>query len=181
MLYEKYTKGNEVLEIHYDECNESPREWDNLGTMACFHSRYSLGDDHKYDMEYITRLENNPKYISLPLYIYDHGGVTMNTTGYSCPWDSGKVGIIFVSKEQVRKEYGWKRITKAREKTIEGYLAGEVSTYDEYLIGNVYGFISYKDGEEVDSCWGFYGDEHEKSGLLENAGVNSMEGWEKMI
>jgi len=25
--------------------------------------------------------------VILPLYLYDHGGVTMNTVGYSCSWD----------------------------------------------------------------------------------------------
>lgn len=36
------------LHIRTDECTGSPRnEWDNLCVMACFHSRYNLGDDIK--------------------------------------------------------------------------------------------------------------------------------------
>ena len=30
--------------ITQDEYAESPRDWDNLGTMVCFHRRYNLGD-----------------------------------------------------------------------------------------------------------------------------------------
>lgn len=32
------------LHIRADECPESPREWDNLAKMACWHRHYNLGD-----------------------------------------------------------------------------------------------------------------------------------------
>ena len=35
--------------------------------------------------------ELNSVAIVQPLYLYDHGGITMNTTGFSCSWDSGQV------------------------------------------------------------------------------------------
>jgi len=37
-------------------------------------------------------------------------------------------------------------------------LESEVNTYDNYITGNCYGFQLYKDGEQIDSCWGFLGD-----------------------
>jgi hypothetical protein len=163
--------------------------WDNFGTMICFHDRYRLGDEHDYKfpadfvydwaahyfnndkvhrdfMEmastefidtYLTKLE---KYlIILPLYLYDHSGLTMNTTGFSCPWDSGQVGWIFVKKEDVRKEYSKTKLTpKIRKKAIE-LLMGEVNIYDQFLCGEVYGYtITDLTGEETDSCGGFFGD-----------------------
>jgi hypothetical protein len=37
-------------------------------------------------------------------------------------------------------------------------LAGEVKTFDQYLRGDVYGYVvTDPDGNEVDSCWGLYG------------------------
>lgn len=43
----------------------------------------------------------------------------------------------------------------------EKYLKSEVETYDQYLTGDVYGYvIEDKEGEELDSCWGFYGEEY---------------------
>ena len=33
------------LHVRRDDCSESPREWSNLCTMACWHRNYSLGDD----------------------------------------------------------------------------------------------------------------------------------------
>lgn len=106
----------------------------------------------------------------LPLYLYDHSGITMNTSGFNCPWDSGQVGFIYTTREEARKWFGWKRITKAREAKIEKYLKSDVATYDQYLTGEIYGYIvNDEDGEEIDSCWGFFGYDHEKSGLLEQA------------
>jgi hypothetical protein len=32
------------IKIVFDEDIWSPRDWDNLGTMVCWHRRYKLGD-----------------------------------------------------------------------------------------------------------------------------------------
>ena len=38
-----------VLRVYPDEnVFESPREWDNFGTMICFHKKYNLGDKHDF-------------------------------------------------------------------------------------------------------------------------------------
>ncbi len=76
--------------------------------------------------------------VILPLYLYDHSGITMNTTGFSCPWDSGQVGWVFVSKKKVREEYGVKRITESLVEKVTEILKGEVKTYDMYLTGELY-------------------------------------------
>ena len=44
----KYYAKDLVLSIIQDVDAEDPRNWDNLGTMICFHRRYSLGDKHDY-------------------------------------------------------------------------------------------------------------------------------------
>ena len=47
-----YSKLNDMkkyeLKIVQDTDPESPRTWDNLGTMVCFHKRYELGDKTDY-------------------------------------------------------------------------------------------------------------------------------------
>ena len=168
---------------------ESPRDWGVFGTMKCFHSRYNLGDskagenpieeiisilndngiefyedDIPWEMshnESVDFLLEKLEKIALvkDLYLYDHSGITMNTTGFSCSWDSGKVGFIYVTKDKVRQEFGVKRITKkVREKAYK-ILDGEVEVYDQYLTGDVWGFVvEDPDGYvKEDSCWGFYG------------------------
>ena len=43
---EKVDYKGYIIEIEQDENPESPREWDNLTTMICFHKKYNLGDKH---------------------------------------------------------------------------------------------------------------------------------------
>ena len=159
-----------ILKMIPDTNPESPREWDNLGTMYCEHSRYRLGDKKAED----PRDENGnlpDNIIYLPLYLYDHSGITMSTSPFSCPWDSGCVGIIYVTKEKVREEYGWKVLTKSRVEKILSSLKNEVEVYDQYLTGDVWGFkvVEYDEEDnyekEVDSCWGFYGDNPAENGI----------------
>lgn len=169
-------KGNYKVRIFRDENPENPRTgWENMGTMVCFHRNYILGDNHDYksgdyngwdELEKQIRKDNDVCVI-LPLYLYDHSGITMNTTGFSCRWDSGQVGFIYITKEKVRQEYGMKRISKEWKEKIESYLVGEVETYDEYLRGDVYGYevvkvetcnMGCEHEEDISSCWGYYGD-----------------------
>lgn len=170
-------KGH-LIEIIADDNPESPREWDNMGTMECFHKRYRLGDKGEHRSEEFGGWEAFEEHlekehgaaITLPLYLYDHSGITMNTTGFSCPWDSGQVGFIWVSREKLLKEYSAKRLTKALLKKAREVLDGEVQTYDQYLRGDIYGYRVFgpepeacdkcgaiEDREELESCWGFYG------------------------
>lgn len=131
-------------------------------------------------------------YVILPLYVYEHSGVTMNTSGFSCPWDSGQVGIIYVSFEEAEKQYGYPEMKLGRRdpekiKRIAESLTSEVEAYDQYLTGDVYGFtvekVTYefeKPAEDVDaddndlpweetnSCWGFFGDDAEESGMVDH-------------
>ena len=166
------TKGTKTLKIMQDDCDMNPRtEWDNLGTMICFHKRYSLGDKHNFTLEDAMLFEQNRKdCIIMPMYMYDHSGITIATKPFSCPWDSGKIGFIYITKKKAREEYGWKVITKARELQIRGYLENEVNTYDQFLRGEVYRYEVYEGEEMIDSCGGFFGSDHKESGLYENAG-----------
>ena len=171
----------QTVKIIRDNDAQNPRtEYDNLGTMAAAHRRYDLGDKDGHaelarllgcdpdDIRTICeRLEKRRDIIALPLYLYDHSGITISTTPFSCPWDSGQVGFIFITAEKARAEYGWKVITKARRAKIEAYLKGEVETYDQYLTGDVYGFtVENEEGDEVDACWGFYGQDPDANGII---------------
>lgn len=194
-IVERFEHNGHRISIYTDQVPESPREWDNLGTMACWHSRYNLGDEQPAESyrEWIRYLAANTvgaddpdaipdehverildkHFVMLSLYLYDHSGITMNTSGFSCPWDSGQVGVIYVSRNKIIEEYGDDTV-ESREKA-EKCLRQEVETYDDYLTGSVYGYEVEKhvdadcdEGDEcddddcahwehVDSCWGFYG------------------------
>ncbi|ASM75637.1 hypothetical protein SULPSESMR1_03594 (plasmid) [Pseudosulfitobacter pseudonitzschiae] len=175
LVYEEAYQGH-IIKIYHDPDAESPREWSNLGTLICWHRRYRLGDSHQFDSpEAFLRIlagisdqcdltmnqlgdRAGRKAILLPVFLYDHSGLAMNTIGFHCPWDSGQVGFIYVTLEEVRKVFGVKRVTKALREKAEDILRGEIVTYDAYLGGRVYGYVIERDGEEVDACWGFVGD-----------------------
>lgn len=161
---------NYLIKIEQDDDPENPRSWDNLGTMVCFHKRYNLGDKHDYchgDYESWQELEeaiveNENVHTILPLYLYDHSGITMNTTGFSCPWDSGRVGFIYISKAKVKSQ-------GIDESKVKEYLEEEVETYDQYITGDVYGYRIFEikvcdqgceSQELIDSCWGYYGEDN---------------------
>jgi len=149
------------IEIESDVCEVNVREDnENLGTMVCFHNRYDLGDKETgISIEELEAIMANTKdYISLPLYLYDHSGITMNTKGFSCPWDSGMVGGIFISKEKIREQYSCKRVSKDLAEKVIGYLEGEVELYDQMIRGEVYCYnIKDKDDNDIgESCGGFF-------------------------
>jgi predicted DNA-binding transcriptional regulator len=193
---ETIRKGNKRAEIYNDTNPESPREWDNVGTMVAFHKRYDLGDDVdiKSDMfnswaeleEYLVK--EKKAVIVLPLYLYDHSGLRMKVGSFQgllpqghAEFDSGQVGFIYATAKDIKDNLGIKKITKKALKKAEKVLKGEVDTYDQYLMGDVYGYkiveevpvsvtTKYPDGskkttktiedKDVDSCWGFYGREY---------------------
>jgi hypothetical protein len=159
---EEYEHAELTIKIHHDDNAECPREWcDHLGTMACWHRRYNLGDKEHMEKEEIQEENKKGALILLPLFLYNHSGISMSTSrGYpfDCPWDSGQVGVIYVTKEKVRAEYSCQRITQETLKKVLEVLRAEVEDYDHYLTGQVFGYvIEDKKGEHLDSCWGFYG------------------------
>ena len=150
------------IKVYHDDHAESPREWDNLGTMTCFHGRYSLGDQNFFKTSQdLMKWTKRKDVISIPLYLYDHSGITMNTTGFPCPWDSGQVGWIHVERKRVREEFKKKRVSKKLLKKVVEILRAEVGIYDSYIRGNVFGYeIEDKEGEHIDSCWGYFCYDH---------------------
>lgn len=344
------SNGMKTAVILQDSDPLNPRtDYDNLGTMVCWHNRYNLGDKHDFrdpfdfalamvkehvpfkdfiqaiqrnevsnlylgdmgDYYHVMSKVHNPLNNSstwghtsitmnkdlellegrdeestmedlcdfasarelvdlcnkinhvaiLPLYLFDHSGLTISTSDFNDPWDSGQVGYIYLDKETAMKEIampaetlriakmipeeqaesihynrpawmGFDEVLKnngflpvmhgdliknlhdpalggSEEKPLidktqllvgavfkkdhklylfEGYredgsftmkplatfnpdlkplteetwrgrageiLKGEVSTYDNYLRGEVYGYQLYEGLEEVESCWGF--------------------------
>lgn len=214
------------VRIIRDDYPEDPRDWGNVGTMICWHSKYNLGDPHKYsgivdvalgadpDLDY--RLDSNDScyttfyhcalcdlgygkddaheyaidkvsrnastmikkvldqhYLMLPLYLYDHSGITMRTTPFNCRWDSGQVGWIVCDKEIINWEFNGEM-----EKTKQA-LIDEVATYDMYLGGEVYGYIVEElvEGEWIiiDSCCGFFGSDPKTNGMVEYFGEDLLD------
>ena len=99
-----------------------------------------------------------------PLYLYDHGGISIATTPFSCPWDSRQIGFVIVQEADLEKE--GIILEQATPSVVDEIIEGEIQIYDQYLRGDIYGFALYVDGEYMDGCGGFFGD-HKESGLIE--------------
>ena len=83
--------------------------------------------------ELFSLVEQMEGMMILPLYLYDHSGITMNTTGFSCPWDSGQVGWIYADRRRIEAEYG--KVTPETVEKARQVLEGEVKSYDYFLTG----------------------------------------------
>ena len=49
-------KGNYITRTYQETDPESPRGWDNLTTMLCFHNRYNLGDKTEYKSDMFGKI-----------------------------------------------------------------------------------------------------------------------------
>ena len=251
-----------LLQVMVDDEPENPRgEEDNLGHMVCWHRRYNLGDEHRYEnpndflkdlvrrtvsgdaiLDYVrsgksdtvrlsesypvpgeggtfdgqmagksaedcmvsgVRVEGYDRHakewyeeelfaggleeqkqevvdclldrmadqdlltlarkenIILPLYLYDHSGLSISVSGFvghavHAEWDSGQVGWVYATTGDIRSVYG--SVSPENREMAEWCLQSEVKRYDYYLSGQCYGVRLYENGEETESIRGFFGD-----------------------
>jgi len=193
----KYTKNDEVVEIVQDEDPIDPREVDNITKMVCFHKRYNLPNETEIksgdfeDWEDLNKflIEKCDAAFISPIYMLDHSGITISTKNFNDMWDSGQIGFIYITYKSILEN-------KLKDEQAKELLETDVKIYDDYLTGNVYGFKKFKkvkirtlrqkegilgeiisdvtkdELEEIDSCWGFFGDNFKENGLFEHAEIN---------
>lgn len=173
------------LKVFYDRDQPNPRrEFDGYGTMACFHGRYDLGDEdipfRHADFESWDEMEayiegELEAVVCLPLYLLDHSGLSIRTSPYGCPFDSGQVGFIYATPAQA-EAYGVESVEALRK----GLMAA-VEEYDSYLKGDCYGFTvrtreeGASEWEDEDSCWGFIGLEYAVEAIADHSGFTVEE------
>lgn len=121
---------------------------------------------------------NDDDLVIMPLFLFDHSGLSISTSDAhfrmadSAGWDWGQVGVIFTTRQVMESagllsdednEMTWQ--PRARE-----ILKGEVETYDLYLTGQCFGFVvENKNGEVLESVWGFLGDSDVESEMKDAA------------
>ena len=153
------------MRIVYDECPENPREWDNMGKLYLpRHKWYTLGDEYASDPFDEDGNRRKDVAFALPVYIYDHSGITVRHTPFGCPWDSWQVGWHYIERPEAGE------MTNQQMKDL---LEAELDTYDAYLRGAVFGYTT-----EDDSCWGFYSLQDILDNLPEEQHAKAREAWE---
>lgn len=142
--------------------------------------RREPGKDTRFHRDDFTSMRALARYIGiaergiciLPLYLYDHSGISIsagtvnpfdNPTvrrdefGRGMGWDTSMVGFVYTTRETMVEQCGE---TNANDPAfVQKAVLAEVSEYDSYLRGEVYGFVVDPDGPDEDSCWGFVGDD----------------------
>jgi len=174
-VIEQVLYKDHLIRIEADLEPMDPREWDNFGTMVCFHGRYALGDKHEL---LITQSPNFSSWsevrdhieaelgamVILPLFLYDHSGISIKVGSWTgvaphAQFDSGQVGFIYCTDGDMVRE-GIKTLDQA-----EALLRNEVLIYDKYLRGDMYTYFIEKEvicthcnhasAEFSDSCSGW--------------------------
>jgi len=174
IAHEEEYKGFQI-KIHYDEDSENPRDWDHLGTMVCWHRRHSLGDEHHYDSpaDFKRRLamqldptvegridywEDGRGWDQLWRHHRDDGCVEADRKVAKVIQDTLDKHCVMLKDGINHHLHAIKHITKKDIDRARELLISEVKEYDQYLTGDVYGYVvEDADGEHIDSCWGFYG------------------------
>ena len=94
-----------TINICPDDDPESPREWDNLGTIVYRKgSRYTLGDEEVDPYEF-QEWAKEQDLIILPVFAYIHGNVWLKTSSFQgllsqghAEFDSGQSGLDICRK-----------------------------------------------------------------------------------
>lgn len=193
------------IRVEYDGDAESPRTaWDNVaafwsdGAYRRYNFHEAVADEvlariksampvpdelleEGSDVEIAQWLMENQtpvsSYVIMPVYMYDHSGLSFSTGRFSCGWDSGTIGFMMVDVERWGVQHGGEWSVEAATQRI----VGEVQDLDNYHIYGACGYViercegcercGHVEWEEEDSCWGIYGAPDErKAAILDNIG-----------
>jgi hypothetical protein len=152
-MIEEYTyKGHNIRIFESEVSDESPREYDPLGTMLTFHRNVNWTDHeaegiNPKDFEGWEELKQHlikrhKAVVCLPIYLLDRSGHSISVkpfVGHSM--DSGQLGFIYVTRQGMLKHQNFKRLTKKLIDEAEQQLIGEVETLDQWMRGEAYGFV----------------------------------------
>lgn len=191
----KNDKIKQVVEVGFAEYTDSPREFLNLGTFYTWIKEYMSPDKNEYAtinafiskilghknvegaysecktlsefISYISKRAEVKGYILEPISLYEHTGLTYSL-GVKYGWDSGVVGFIFVSKNKIREVYGCRKVTKSVRNRVVEDLKNEVDSYNKWANGEVFEYkLSDFEGNQIDSCCGFYEDVYDEKTMYE--------------
>lgn len=155
------TVGEFTIRIVHDDVYDMTDDYDNLSDLKnngiavhAFHKRYimphvrTLPDSNECDSwEDMRQRIEEEGLVVFALSMTDHSSRTCYLGGGRDPWDSGQIGFVVVNP----KTFATAEQQRNAAESVARY-------YNALLQGEVYGYIVEKDGEEVESVWGFIGD-----------------------
>lgn len=156
--------------IHDPDC-DSPYDDDDAIKIVILHRNYSdpaKGECGRDADEVLAWCKANEReWFITNLYMYEHGDVALRAgerNPFSCPWDSGQVGIVALKKSQ------WGRGKGERNAKRLQYAKDAAEEYGRWINGETYGYVvKNEDGDDLDSCWGFIGFDYVKEEAEDSA------------
>lgn len=158
MLYShrNYILWDQILDNYWNSLEEDFAIFiNNKFNILERESYYSL-TDKEIDKIY-KWIDKNIIY--LPLYLYDHSWITINTTWFSCRWDSWQVWYIYVHRDDILEEFNNNKLFKKIKDKTYSLLKNEVKVFDKYLQWDFYYYkiesrnIVIKDWKNFYSDW----------------------------
>lgn len=159
--------------VVYDHDARSPDDWDNVGDIEHHESEHtSMGERIASEVfeERVKEIESGDL-IGILCRYEDHGSNGARLREASAQ-ELANV-IITCAKKKALDEFGGaadklatvfaEALTNECVERTKKCLLAEMESWDEYLQGQVYGVVVHdRDGEVLDSCWGFYGLDYTK-------------------
>lgn len=141
-----------VVRIDYDDSPEDPCEWDVFKVYSFSRKHTSFRHPSEFSVKDIGFRRKLDAKTAFFLDYFEHGTGRWSLTGegMQCPWDTAHfAGVLLLADPKAIAPD--KREDQAR-KFLE--------TYSNWCNSWVYGYqIETEDGDDVDSCWGFYSNE----------------------
>jgi hypothetical protein len=191
-MEQEFKIGEHTLKIYQVGHAENPRSEDNLSRLLFVGKYKHLGDEHRFNPDehcyssredfisrgathitnYLKKEEGLDVVYITPIHMYTHDGSTISTSysgQFADRFDSGTCGFAVLTKQDIRENWGIKRVTQDKLKNAIGILMGEVSTLNHFIKDEVYGYdLLDGDGKGINSCRGFYGDNFRTNGILDD-------------
>lgn len=144
--------------VHDEEPGDSPREWENVASLALAHGRYDLPWEDETPGERVREACERggwrlaARYVSavhdavvVPVWGYEHGQLTIHGGDrigqYADEWDSGQCGLAWLTRDRAREELPVGE-GEALDDVAERCIGQEIDTYDAWLRGEVYGWTA---------------------------------------
>ena len=109
------------------------KDFEPLGRIVAWHNRFDFSDvgyeSFRTAEEFLVTVGENDKLF--PLYLLDHSSLAFSMTPFSDKWDSGRLGFIIVTEENLKKAG-----TPAEH--IEESIQAELKEYQDYVNGDVF-------------------------------------------
>ena len=159
----KGNDGEERLQAFYKSYLTGREDWDDVEDYNEWHDTEELASA-------ICGCAEAPKLLGtkgviLTVYRFEHSDVSYSTSPYNDPWDSGAVGFIWASDDDITREYG--DASEASRDKARHVLEAEVREYSAWANGDCYAVMLSKDDVMLDCIGGYIGDDGLDIGIEE--------------